>query len=42
MKSGEADIAPIHDIEAVGLEGDPVENVHVVELAVGDMDEAPL
>ena len=39
MESVEVDIAPIHDIETAGLEGDPVENVHIVELAIGDMDE---
>lgn len=39
MEPGEVDIAPIHDVETAGLEGDPVENVHVVELAIGDMDE---
>ena len=34
MEPGEVDIASIHDIEAAGLEGNPVENVHIVELAV--------
>ena len=36
---GGGDIASIHDVEAAGLEGDLVENVYVVEFAVGDMDE---
>ena len=34
IKPGEVDIAPIHDVEAAGFEGDLIEDVHVVELAV--------
>ena len=37
---GEVDVAPVHDIKASRLEGNPVEDVHVVELALRDVDEA--
>ncbi len=39
MEPGEVDIAPIHDVEAAGLEGDLVEDIHIVQLALRDMDE---
>ena len=37
---GEVDVAPVQTNKAPRLEGDPVEDVHVVELAVRDVDEA--
>ena len=39
IESGEVDIAPIHDIEAAGLEGHLVEDIYIVQLALRDMDE---
>ncbi len=39
IESGEVDIAPIHDIEAACLEGHLVEDVHIVQLAIRNMDE---
>jgi len=40
MKPGKVDVAPVHDVEAPRLEGNLVEEVHVVEFAVRDVDEA--
>ena len=40
MQSGEVEIAAIHDVERAGLGNDLVENVHIVQLAIADMDEA--
>src|SRR5574337_2072709 len=39
MEPGEVDIAAVHDVAAAGLEGDPVEHVHIVAFAVRDMNE---
>jgi len=39
MEPGEVDITSIHDVKAASFEGDPVENVDIVELAIGNMDE---
>ena len=40
MQSAKVDVAPIHDVETPGLEGDLIENIHIVEFAVGDVKEA--
>ncbi len=40
MQSGEVEVAAIHDVERPGLGNDLVENVHVVQLSVADVDEA--
>ncbi len=40
MQSGEVEIAAIHDVERPSLGNDLVENVHIVQLAVADVDEA--
>ena len=40
MQSGEVEIAAIHDVERPGFGNDLVENVHVVQLAIADMNEA--
>ena len=40
MQPGEVEIAAIHDVERPSLGNDLVENVHVVQLAVADVDEA--
>ncbi len=39
IQSGEVDIATIHDVEAACLEDHLIEDVHIVQLAVRDMDE---
>ncbi len=39
MQSGKVEIAAIHDIERPSLWNNLVENVHVVQLAIADMDE---
>jgi len=40
MQSGEIEIAAIHDVERPGLWNDLVENVHIVQLAIADVNEA--
>jgi len=40
MQLGEVEIAAIHDVERPGFGNDLVENVHVVQLAIADVDEA--
>ena len=35
----EVDVAAIHDVDGAGLGKQQIEDVHVVHLAVGDMDE---
>lgn len=40
MQSREVEIAAIHDVERPGLGNDLVENVHIVELAIADVDKA--
>ena len=32
-------VAAVHQVERAGLEGQPVQHVHVVQLAVADVDE---
>ena len=39
MQPGEIEIAAIHDVERPSLGNDLVENVHIVQLAIADMDE---
>jgi len=39
VKASKIDISAIHDIDAARLESDHIENVHVVDLPVGDADE---
>jgi len=40
MQSGEVEIAAIHDVERASLGNDLIEDIHIVQLAVADMDEA--
>ena len=40
MQSGEVEIAAIHDVERASLGNDLVENIHIVQLAVADVDKA--
>lgn len=40
MQSREVEIAAIHDVKRPGLGNDLVENVHIVQLAIADVDEA--
>ena len=40
MKSCEIDVAPIHNVDRSRLQEQEIERVHVVQLAVGDVDEA--
>src|SRR3989338_318045 len=40
MQPGEVEIAAIHDVERPSFGNDLVENIHVVQLAVADVDEA--
>jgi len=40
MQPSEVEITAIHDVERTSLGNDLVENVHVVQLAVADVDEA--
>jgi conjugal transfer/entry exclusion protein len=40
MKSCEIDVAPIHNVDRSHLQEQEIERVHVVQLAVGDVDEA--
>ncbi len=40
MQSGEVEIAAIHDVKRPGFGNDLVENVHIVHLAIADVDEA--
>lgn len=40
MQPGKVEIAAIHDVERPGFWNDLVENVHVVQLAIADMNEA--
>jgi hypothetical protein len=35
----EREVAAVHDIERARLGDEHIENIHVVELAVGDVDE---
>jgi hypothetical protein len=35
----EVHVAPIHHVEGAGLHGQDVEHVHIVQLAVADVDE---
>jgi len=36
----EVEISAVHDIDGAGLDDQPVERVHVMQLSVGNMDEA--
>jgi hypothetical protein len=40
VKASEIDVATIHDVDGTGLGYQQVERMHIVQLAVGDMDEA--
>ena len=40
MQSREVEIAAIHDVERPGLGNNLVENVHIVQFAIADVDEA--
>jgi hypothetical protein len=40
MKSCEIDVAPIHNVDRSRLQEQEIERVHVVQLAVGDVDDA--
>ena len=39
VQAAEVEICPVHDMESPGLRSDDVQNVDVMDLAVGDMDE---
>ena len=36
----EIDVAPIHDVKGAGFRDQRIENIHIVQLPVADMNEA--
>lgn len=40
MEAGEIDVAAIHDVDGASLREQPIERLHVVQLAIREVDEA--